>query len=276
MKKMKPATIAFRILFCVLAVSALLPFAVYARGTDAFSWYCVHVKDHKQPEIDANLSFVEDLGGVYLDRTVDESSSDRVLYLTFDAGYENGNIAKILDVLKAEDVKATFFILENLIEKNPDLIQRMVSEGHILANHTAHHKDMSLASDETLMKEIRSLEETFKNLTGQELSHLYRPPEGRFSKQNLECLHQNGYRTVFWSFGYPDWDNNRQMSSEKAKKVILENIHNGEIMLLHPTSATNAAVLGDVICELKAQGYRFATIAELPDQCNVRTIEADQ
>ena len=267
MKKVKPATVAFRILFSVLAVSALLPFAVYARGADACSWYCVHVKDHKQPEIDANLSFVEDLGGVYLDRTVDENSADRVLYLTFDAGYENGNIVKILDVLKAEDVKGTFFILENLIEKNPDLIQRMLEEGHILANHTAHHKDMSSASDETLMNEIHSLEETFKNLTGQELSHLYRPPEGRFSKANLECLHQNGYRTVFWSFGYPDWDNNRQMSPAKAKKIILENIHNGEIMLLHPTSATNAAVLGDVIRELKAQGYRFATIAELPDPC---------
>ena len=139
----------------------------------------------------------------------------------------------------------------------------MRAEGHTVANHTAHHKDMSAVSDEALLKELHTLEDDYRNLTGEEMPRFYRPPEGRFSRANMECLSRNGYRTVFWSFAYTEWDNNRQMSPERAKKIILDNVHNGEIMLLHPTSATNAKVLGDVIRELKAQGYRFGTPDEL-------------
>lgn len=261
MKRSGRSTFVSCVLFAVLT-AIFLPIAVQAEGVETYSWYCVHAKDHKQPAVDPRLSFVESLGGVYLDRRVDEESADRVVYLTFDAGYENGNISKILDVLQTENVKGTFFILENLIRKDPELVKRMRADGHTVANHTAHHRNMSLTSDSELLKELHTLEEAYKNLTGEEMPHLYRPPEGRFSRANLECLSQNGYRTVFWSFAYPDWDNNRQMSPERAKKIILDNIHNGEIMLLHPTSATNAAVLGDVIRELKAQGYRFGTPAE--------------
>ncbi len=249
----------FLSLICLISV----PFSACAKGADSFSWYCVHAKDHQRPQSDPQFSFVESLGGFYLDPNKTEEDEDHVVYLTFDAGYENGNIAKVLDVLQAENVPGAFFILENLMEKNPEIVQRMVQEGHIVANHTAHHRNMSNADDETLLKELHLLEEQFRNLTGKEMPCYYRPPEGRFSRSNLECLHKNGYRTIFWSFAYPDWDNNRQMSSEKAKQIILDNVHNGEVMLLHPTSATNAAILGDVIGELKSQGYRFGTLDEL-------------
>ena len=263
--------IAFFASIALLLFATVLPFAAQAAGTESYNWYCVHVMDHKQPQIDPRLSFVESLGGVYLDRRVDEESADRVVYLTFDAGYENGNVSKILDILCAEDVKGTFFILENLMEKNPELVKRMRAEGHTVANHTAHHRDMSGANDETLLGELRTLETEYLELTGEEMPRFYRPPEGRFSRANLECLSQNGYRTIFWSFAYPDWDNNRQISAERAKKIILDNVHNGEVMLLHPTSATNVAVLGDVIQTLKAQGYRFGNAEELTAETPARS-----
>ena len=189
-----------------------------------------------------------------------------MVYLTFDAGYENGNVSKILDVLKEENVPGTFFILQNLIRKNPELVKRMVEEGHLVGNHTAHHKNMSCASDEALINEIKLLEDKYQELIGQEMPKFYRPPEGRFSEENLKCLTENGYQTVFWSFAYPDWDNNRQMPEKKAEKIILDNLHNGSILLLHPTSATNAAVLGNVIREIKNQGYKFGRIDEIAYQ----------
>lgn len=261
-KLMKKKTFLFCAAVLLLVVAFVLPSGATS-GADGYSWYCVHVKDHKRPHVDPQLSFVESLGGYYLDRKLSDDSADKVVYLTFDAGYENGNVAKILDILRAENVKGAFFILENLIRKEPDLIRRMVAEGHTVANHTAHHRDMSHADNETLLQELHTLENAYYDLIGSEMPRYYRPPEGRFSRANLECLSENGYQTVFWSFAYPDWDNNRQMSPERAKSIILENVHNGEVMLLHPTSSTNAAILGDVISALKSLGYRFGVLDEL-------------
>ena len=226
--------------------------------------YCVHVKDHKQPSIGAELAFIEELGGYYINRRhTDTKADDKVVYLTFDAGYENGNVAKILDILREENVSAAFFILQNLVVKNTELVKRMVNEGHTVCNHTARHKDMSTFSNEAFLEELRTLEALYKEHTGFEMPKYYRPPEGTFSRENLVCANENGYKTIFWSFAYPDWDNNRQMSTEKAQQIILDNIHNGEVMLLHPTSSTNAAILQDVIRALKEQGYRFGTLDEL-------------
>ena len=252
-------------LFTLLFLIGMFPISSFAiaKERDRYSWYCVHVKEHKRPDLDPRLSLIKNYNAVYLDPNVNEVSEEKVVYLTFDAGYENGNVAKTLDALKEENAVGTFFILENLVCKEPELVKRMVEEGHLVGNHTAHHKDMSRASDEALMQELKTLETEFAEVTGTDLPHYYRPPEGRFSESNLKCLTENGYQTVFWSFAYPDWDNNRQMSAEKAKKIIFENLHNGAILLLHPTSATNAAVLGDVIREIKAQGYRLARIDEL-------------
>ena len=231
---------------------------------ESFNWYCVHVKDHIQPRVGSELSFAEELDGYYIDhKHTAQEDQEKVIYLTFDAGYENGNVAKVLDALKEESVPGAFFILGNLIRHEADLVKRMVEEGHTVCNHTVRHKDMSNVSDEAFLQELHELETMFEELTGEKMGRYYRPPEGRFSRQNLECAKANGYKTVFWSFAYPDWDNNRQMAPEKAKQIILDNAHNGEVMLLHPTSAVNAQILGDVIRELKAQGYRFGTLDEL-------------
>ncbi len=257
-----------RFLACLglLLVLVQAPITASASGTE-HRWYCVHAKDHLQPDADAALSFVEELDGYYIDHAHTSSEDDdKVIYLTFDAGYENGNVARILDVMKEEDVKGSFFVLGNLIIKNPELVRRMAEEGHTVGNHTVHHRNMSRASDEELLEEIHALEALYREHVGGELSHFYRPPEGNFSRENLACLQKNGYKTVFWSFAYPDWSNDHQMSPEKAKRIILENVHNGEVMLLHPTSETNASILGDVIRTLKAEGYRFGTLAELTEE----------
>ena len=210
------------------------------------------------------MSFVEEYDAYYVDRRYANKNDDKVIYLTFDAGYENGNIARILDVLKKKEVKGAFFILENLINSNPEIVLRMQSEGHLVCNHTAHHKDMSKISDiEEFSRELSTMELSYKELTGSELARFYRPPEGKFSEANLKFASDLGYKTVFWSFAYADWDNQKQPSKEYAIKKILDNVHNGAVILLHPTSATNAEILETIIDEMRKNGYEFGTLEDL-------------
>ena len=251
----------FRIM---LLCFAFLAFAPVMRGfSKEHYWYCKRNAEHKQPILDENFLYIKDYGGFYVDERYCNESTEKVIYLTFDAGYENGNVEKILDVMRDEDVVGSFFILGNLIEKNSDLVLRMVNEGHIVCNHTVNHKNLTNASKEKFNEEVLGLEEKYKELTGKEISKFFRPPEGTFSEQMLKNAQELGYKTVFWSFAYADWDNGAQMKSDVAMKKILDNLHNGEIMLLHPTRATNAAIMKDLIRELKAQGYRFATLEEI-------------
>lgn len=257
---MKKAVLFF-ILFFVLIGNFTLP--VDAQATRC-QWYCKHVKGHAQPNIDKNLTFVEDYQAYYIDRrNTDPDAEEKVIYLTFDAGYENGNVEKTLDILREENVPAAFFILQNLITKNTDLVKRMAAEGHLVCNHTANHKDMSGWDDNAVLAELQMLEKLYSDHIGAEMAKYYRPPEGVFSLENLICLSKSGYKTVFWSFAYPDWDNNKQISPEKAKQIVMENLHNGEVMLLHPTSNTNVQILADVIREAREMGYRFGTLDEL-------------
>ncbi|MBQ1229852.1 MAG: polysaccharide deacetylase family protein [Clostridia bacterium] len=257
MKKIAICFLSFLVLISVKGSPA------YAEEK-SYHWYCVHVKDHVQPCVDPTLAFVQELDGYYIDpKHTDPNADDKVIYLTFDAGYENGNVEKVLDVLQEEAAPGAFFILSNLIEKNPELVKRMEEEGHTVCNHTAHHKNMTLLKHADFSEELALLEEKYLALTGKNIASYYRPPEGCFNRENLVWAKERGYKTVFWSFAYPDWDNQKQMSPERAKKIILENAHNGEVMLLHPTSATNACILRDVIRELKAEGYRFGTLDEL-------------
>ena len=255
-----------KILSCLLC--AVLSFCACTfhcqADSNAHHWYCVHVKDHVQPSVGSELSFVEELDGFYIDRRhTGADDADKVVYLTFDAGYENGNVKKILDVMREEEVTGAFFVLGHLVRHNTELVKRMAEEGHLVCNHTFRHKDMSKLDDEAFLLELRELERVYEEATGMKMSPYYRPPEGRFSRENLACAKENGYKTIFWSFAYPDWDNDKQMTLDKARSIILDNVHNGEVTLLHPTSSTNAAILGDVIRELKSQGYRFGSLDEL-------------
>lgn len=255
----KPALIA------VLAAALLGQLLLSAGATSArYSWYCAHVKGHARPSAPAELRFVESLGGYYIDpRPSVAQGRDKVIYLTFDAGYENGNVARVLDVLREREVPAAFFVLSHLVTEHPALVERMFAEGHTVCNHTARHKDMSGVEDAAFLSELHALEETVRRETGRELCRFYRPPEGRFSKENLAAAQEDGYRTVFWSFAYPDWDNRRQPACDRARKTVLDNLHSGEVMLLHPTSATNAAILGEIIDAARSEGYRFGRLEEL-------------
>ena len=189
---------------------------------------------------------------------------EKVLYLTFDAGYENGCTAKILDTLKEKQVPAAFFLVGNYIRQSPDLVRRMVAEGHTVGNHTMHHYDMSRLSDKAAFsKELTDLEALYKETVGQELPKFYRPPQGIYSEENLKMAQELGYKTLFWSLAYVDWNNDAQPTREAAFAKLLPRTHNGAVVLLHSTSKTNAEILGELIDKWKAMGYRFGTLDEL-------------
>ena len=233
---------------------------VYAdtKNIECFSWYTVPTKNEQRPTSFEASDIINKYDVIYLG-----NQTEKKIYLTFDAGYENGNVEKVLDALKDNDVKGAFFVLPHFIKSNPDLIKRMNEEGHLICNHSTSHKDMSKISDlDSFKKEIEGIEEVYKQETGNELSKFYRPPEGRFSEKNLQMAQQLGYKTVFWSLAYADWDNNKQLPPEKAKELILSRIHNGCVILLHPTSETNAIIMDDLIKQLKARGYSFGTLTE--------------
>ena len=190
--------------------------------------------------------------------------SEKVLYLTFDAGYENGCTKKILDVLKSHNVPAAFFLVGNYMERNADLVRRMVEEGHIVGNHTMHHYDMSKLSDkEAFSKELTELEALFQEITGKQLPKYYRPPQGTYSEENLKMAQELGYKTVFWSLAYVDWNNDAQPTKEQAFSKLLPRTHNGAVVLLHSTSSTNAQILDELLTSWEQQGYRFESIDKL-------------
>ena len=188
----------------------------------------------------------------------------QVLYLTFDAGYENGFTAGILDVLKEHEVPAAFFLVGNYLETQPELVQRMVQEGHTVGNHTWGHKDMSAISDkETFAEELKKVEDLYLEITGREMETFYRPPQGEYSEENLKMAQELGYKTVFWSLAYADWDNDAQPTPEHAFSKLLGRVHPGAVVLLHSTSKTNAAILDELLTKWKEMGYTFAPIGDL-------------
>lgn len=259
----------YKNLICVLCSCLLIVLGSHNISAESYSWYCCRNKDNLQPRLPAEFSAINDYSAIWLNTNRKDQDEKKVAYLTFDAGYENGNVEKILDVLKEKGVTGAFFVLINLIESNPDLVLRMKNEGHFVCNHTAFHKDMSKITDkEEFMLELQTLNESYKKLSGIDLKPYYRPPEGKFSLQNLSFAESMGYKTVFWSFAYADWDNTQQPSAEYAKKKILDNVHNGCIILLHPTSSVNAKILGEVIDVMRSEGYEFGTLDDLCAEIN--------
>ena len=194
-------------------------------------------------------------------------TSKKVIYLTFDCGYENGYTEKILDALKKHQAPAAFFAVGNMIETAPDIICRMVEEGHIVGNHTYHHPDMSAISEQAaFQKELDDLAALFQETTGQELPKFYRPPQGKYSEENLKQAQALGYKTILWSLAYVDWYVDDQPTAEQAYAKLLPRIHDGAIVLLHSTSKTNADILDDLLTKWEDMGYTFASLYDLPEQ----------
>lgn len=196
-------------------------------------------------------------------------TSKKTIYLTFDGGYENGYTASILDTLKKHKVPAAFFLVGTYIRDNPELVKRMAEEGHIVGNHSMSHRDMSAVTDMAVFeKELAEVEMAYQSAIGDgkknvQMPKYYRPPEGKFSPANLEMAKSLGYKTVFWSLAYVDWNVDRQPTREEALQTLLPRTHKGAVVLLHSTSKTNAKVLGELIERWKAEGYRFGTLDEL-------------
>ena len=246
---MKTKVFAFLLVLCLLT-------AMPAGATDAYNWYFKFAGDGQQPTVMDGSPIPDKYGAVYLG-----DKNEKVIYLTFDAGYGCESLDKILAVLKEEQVKATFFILPALVKYAKPTVMQMIEDGHLIANHTASHANMAhLNSKEAVLKELKTLEDYYREETGAEMSPYYRPPEGTFSEQSLAYAKELGYTAVFWSFAYVDWDNAKQPDPAASLERILNRVHNGEVMLLHPNSATNAAIMGDMIKALKERGYRFDTV----------------
>lgn len=188
----------------------------------------------------------------------------KVIYLTFDAGYENGNTGAILDALKKHKVPATFFVVGHYLESAPELVKRMVAEGHTVGNHTYHHPDMTaISSMDAFKKEMNGVSELFKEITGEKMSMYYRPPQGKYSEENLNMAKELGYHTFFWSLAYVDWYENDQPTKEEAISKLTSRIHPGAIVLLHTTSKTNGEVLDELLTKWEEMGYTFCPLSDL-------------
>ena len=190
----------------------------------------------------------------------------KVIYLTFDCGYENGYTEQILDALQKHQAPAAFFVVGHMIESAPDIVRRMAAEGHIVGNHTFHHPDMSaISNQEAFRQELETLEALYQETVGEEMPRYYRPPQGKYSAENLRQAQALGYKTILWSLAYVDWNTDDQPTAEEAYAKLLPRIHDGAIVLLHSTSATNAAILDDLLTKWEEMGYTFASLPELPE-----------
>ncbi len=193
-----------------------------------------------------------------------EDTDEKVIYLTFDCGYENGNTAPILDALKKHNANAAFFVVGNFISTSPDLIKRMHEEGHTVGNHTYNHPDMSkISTKEAFEKELKDVEDAYKEITGEEMTRYYRPPQGKYSTENLQMAKDMGYHTFFWSLAYVDWYQDKQPSHEEAFDKLLGRIHPGAVVLLHSTSSTNGEILDELLNKWEEMGYTFQSLDHL-------------
>lgn len=255
-----------RLIPVLLAAVLLLGAGVYAltgSGREAAEasaavtdWGLSFQQEGAPPAANATSDYLKNYRALYVG-----DPEKKEIYITFDAGFENGNTAQILDALKKHNVKATFFLVGNYLETQPELVKRMVQEGHTVGNHTYSHPDMSKISDtESFCAELQKNEALFEAITGQAMPKLYRPPQGKFCESNLQMACDLGYATVFWSLAYVDWYEDDQPTKEQAFEKLLPRIHPGAVVLLHSTSSTNAQILDELLTEWENMGYTFGDL----------------
>ncbi len=262
----KRAIVRVMILLAVVCIAAALFFTGTAVITDKTvntsadgNWGLSFQDEGKAPVANATADYLARYNAFYAEQT-----DEKVIYLTFDAGYENGYTGKILDTLKKHDVKAAFFLVGNYIETCPDLVKRMVDEGHLVGNHTYTHPDMSeISTEESFKDELERLEKRYSEVTGKTMKKYYRPPQGKYSDSNLKMADKMGYKTVFWSLAYVDWYESDQPTREEAFKKLIPRIHPGAIVLLHSTSKTNCEILDELLTKWEEMGYSFRSLEQL-------------
>ena len=258
-----------RIFFSAMCLMAVCLFVMTAAALPqtGMDWYFKPTNDHTRPQAAAGSGYLAKYGAFYLGEDLGkdlDKAEEKVIYLTFDGGFDKGTTAPILDALRDKNVKAAFFLTGNVIDSCPELVKRMADEGHLVCNHTMRHKDMSKITDfEEFKKELSGVEDKYKALTGMDMPKFYRPPMGRFSEENLKFAQDMGYRTVFWSFAYVDWYEDKQPSEAEAMEKILSRTHNGAVMLLHSTSATNAKIMPRLIDKWISEGYKIEPLTKI-------------
>lgn len=244
-----------------ILTGTLSPTKETSASVQSASWGLSFQEEGKRPAGNATIDDSKQYNAYYASDT-----DEKILYLTFDAGYENGNTPAILEALKKHQAPAVFFAVGNFIKDNPDLIKRMITEGHIVGNHTMTHPDMSqISSMESFQKELEGVEELYTSVTGEPMTKFYRPPRGVYSTENLSMAKELGYSTFFWSLAYVDWIQEQQPSKEEAFQKLIPRIHPGAIVLLHNTSSTNAAILDELLTRWEEMGYQFHSIKELTE-----------
>ena len=220
------------------------------------SWGLSFPEKGKTPTGNASMEELKQYNAYFASDT-----DEKIIYLTFDAGYENGNTAAILDALKKHNAPATFFVVGNFLADQPELIQRMAAEGHTVGNHTFSHPDMAqISTREAFSQELAKVEALYEDITGQPMKKYYRPPQGKYSTTNLEMAKELGYQTFFWSLAYVDWYQDDQPTKEEAFEKLLGRIHPGAIVLLHSTSSTNAQILDELLTKWEEMGYTFRSL----------------
>lgn len=223
------------------------------------NWGLSFQEEGKPPVANASSEELAKYDAYYVDQT-----DEKTIYLTFDVGYENGNTGKILDALKKHNASAIFFVTGHFISENEELIKRMVAEGHIIGNHTYSHPDMTkLSSKDDFRNELKQVEDIYKEIIGEDMPKYYRPPQGKYSTANLSMAKELGYKTLFWSLAYVDWNNNSQPSKEEAFSKLLNRTFPGVVVLLHSTSSTNAEIMDDLLTKWEEMGYSFKPVKNL-------------
>lgn len=224
-------------------------------------WGLAFGEPGEQPVGNASVEELEQYNAYFMG-----DDEEKVIYLTFDCGYENGNTEAILDALDKHDAPATFFVVGHYLEAAPELVNRMVEDGHAVGSHTYHHPDINTLADmDAFQEEMDSLKELFSQVTGGELAMYYRPPEGKCGITNLKMAQELGYTTIFWSLAYVDWDVEKQPSHKDALAKLTERIHPGAIVLLHNTSRTNGEILDELLTVWEEMGYCFKPLSSLTE-----------
>lgn len=233
-------------------------FSLSSIDVKASGWGFTRNNQHVTPSIGKYAQMIEGTSSYYVG-----DSTKKIVYLTFDAGYDNGELIKILDTLNQKKVKASFFLTGDFVKRFPELTIKITLDGHVPCNHSYSHRKIQTLSKDELAKDLDKLSQTYYNLTGQVMPKYFRPPEGEFSREALLNVQSLGYKTIFWSYAYRDWDVNQQLGVEMVTSNVIENLHPGAIILMHSVSSTNSKALSVIIDEIRNAGYEFQTVLSL-------------